>query len=46
MVRSVRKVAPWNAKIATTASPPSTVFPLNRSQKLPVKSPLESIGMP
>ena len=45
-MRSVRKVAPWKAKIATTASPPSTVYPLKRSQNVPSKSPLELIGVP
>ena len=45
-VRSVRNVAPWNTKIATTARPPSSVYQLNRSQKVPVKSLLELIGVP
>jgi hypothetical protein len=36
-VRSVRKVAPWNAKSSTAASPANTVYGVNRSQKLPAK---------
>ena len=45
-VRSVRNVAPWKTKMATTARPPSTVYQLNRSQNVPVKSLLELIGVP
>ena len=46
VVRSVRKVAPWNANSSTTAIPPSSVYRLKRSQKVPSKSPLELIGTP
>src|SRR5262249_56812680 len=45
-VRSVRYVAPWNAKSTTTAIPANTVYALKRSKILPVQSPLESIGSP
>ena len=46
VVRSVRKGAPWKAKRRTTAIPARTVYGLKRSQKVPVKSPLESSGTP
>ena len=36
VVRSVRNVAPWKTKTSTTATPASTVYPLKRSQKVPV----------
>jgi hypothetical protein len=42
----VRKVAPWKAKRSTTATPAATVYGLNRSTRLPVKSPPELIGTP
>jgi hypothetical protein len=45
-VRNVRKVAPWKANRTTTLRPANTVYALKRSQKLPAKSPFESIGVP